>query len=98
MCHHAINHPKGMEAPHASCSALLCSCAEDLANFGLARRGRLRGPAAIEQQEASLGCDPVMRSRPYLSPERESGQNRLCSWSRGETLGGGGAGGGDTLE
>lgn len=78
---------------HPVHTALLCSCAEDPANFGLARRGRLRGPAAIEQQEAS-GCrDPVMRSRPYLSPERESGQNRLCSWSRGETSGGGG---GDT--
>lgn len=45
-----------------------------------AGRGALQ---LASKQEASLGHDPVMRSRPYLSPERQSGQNRLCCWSRG---------------
>lgn len=42
----------------------------------------------MSKQEASLGLDPVMRSKPSLPPERELGQGRLRSWGGGGTSGG----------
>lgn len=53
MCHVPSTTPQVWRPHmHPVLTALLCSCAEDLANFGLARRGQLRGPAASEQAGA----------------------------------------------